>query len=226
LLHSRSYIFIPFFLFFLGYVLLENASPDVETSKIVGGLSAKYGNAKGWTAQYSREAISKTMAILGDVERHDVAEGKLYFKPPHLLRLEQISPQNESLITNGETVWWYLPLKKEVYKYPAAEFGRELSLLSDVLKGLKYSEDIYRITLKKNPETEDHHIILKRDPPWQDIDHLEMIISKGDFTIKQLDIYNSIGGLTRFLLGDWKEVAANKEFFTFSPLSDVKVIDK
>jgi outer membrane lipoprotein-sorting protein len=224
-LAHRPYFAILFYILLFVYMLPGNAYPDVESSKIISGLRAKYGNATGWNAKYAREAISKTMAMLGEADRHDVARGNLYFEPPHFLRLEQDSPQKELLITNGQIVWWYLPIKKEVYKYPAAKFGQELSLLSDVLKGIEYSENEFQIAIKETPETGSHHIILKRDPPWQDIDHLEMMLSKEDFAIKQLDIYNSIGGLTSFFLSDWKEVQPKPESFTFSPPPGVKVID-
>jgi outer membrane lipoprotein carrier protein len=224
-LGRRPYFTIPFYILLLVYILPVNAYPDVDSSKIIKGLREKYGNAEGWSAEYTREAISKTMAMLGEADRHDVAAGSLYFESPHFLRLEQDSPQKELLVTDGHTVWWYIPVKKEVYKYPAAKFGRELSLLSDILKGMEYSEKELQIAVKETPQTGNHHIILKRNPPWQDIDHLEMVLSEENFAIERLDIYNSIGGLTRFILSDWKKVRSNPESFNFPPPPGVKVIE-
>ena len=223
---AKSYLIIPLFFLLLESILPGKALSDDKLSTVIEGLGSRYGNAKGWSADYTREAVSKTMAILGAAERHDMATGRLYFKPPHFLRLEQAAPQEELLLTDGQTLWWYLPLKMEAYKYPAKKFGQELRLLSDVLQGLKDAKDKFQITLKANPETNTYHLILKPEPPWQEIDHLELIIHKGDFSIKQVEVYNNIGGLTRFLLTDWKEKALFRNgFFSFSPPPNIKVID-
>jgi len=226
-LNSKPLFIIPLFLVLLGSIALGEAPPDDNVSTVIGGISGRYGKAKGLAAEYTREAISKTMAKLGVADRHDLAKGRLYFNPPHFLRLEQASPQEELLLTDGQTLWWYVPLKKEAYKYPAKKFGQELRLLSDILKGLKDTQDRFQITLKAISETNIYHLVLKPEPPWQEIDHLEVIICKGDFAIKQVDIYNNIGGVTTFLLTDWEEINRfSPGFFSFSPPPGIKVIEK
>jgi len=225
---AKSYriVFI-FFLFLFGFISLARALPDDQLSNVISGMRDKYGNAKGWKAEYTREAISKTMAMLKTAERHDLAKGSLYFKPQHFLRLEQASPQEELLLTDGQTLWWHIPLKKQAYKYSAKEFGKELGLLSDIFQGLKDVKNNFQITLKTGPETSTYHLILRPEPPWQEIDHLELIMLKQDFSIKRIDIYNNIGGLTRFLFNRWEEKGPFKKgFFSFSPPSDVKVLEK
>jgi len=225
---AKSYriVFI-FFLFLFGFISLARALPDDQLSNVISGMRDKYGNAKGWKAEYTREAISKTMAMLKTAERHDLAKGSLYFKPQHFLRLEQASPQEELLLTDGQTLWWHIPLKKQAYKYSAKEFGKELGLLSDIFQGLKDVKNNFQITLKTGPETTTYHLILRPEPPWQEIDHLELIMLKQDSSIKRIDIYNNIGGLTRFLFNRWEEKGPFKKgFFSFSPPSDVKIIDK
>ena len=226
-MNSKYCLIIPLSLLLLGPIPLRKALSDDKLSTVIRGIRDRYGNAKGLTAEYTREAISKTMAMLEVAERHDLAKGRIYFSPPHFLRLEQASPQEELLITDEQTLWWYLPLKKEAYKYPTEKFGRELRLLSNILQGLKDTEDSFRITLKAMPETNTYHLILKPEPPWQEIDHLEVIVLKADFAIKQVDIYNTIGGLTRFLFTDWEEKDRfSPGFFSFSPPPGIKVIEE
>jgi chaperone LolA len=167
------------------------------------------------------------MVTLGVSERRDVAKGTLYFKPPYLLRLEQASPQEELLLTDGQMLWWYIPGKKEAYQYTTETFGKDLRLLGEVLQGLKGAEDNFKITYQDNPEATTYQLALMPDPPWEDIDHLELRIGKEDFIIKQVDIVNTIGGLTRFMLSDlWEDVSLQEGLFTFSPPLGVKVIEK
>ena len=127
--------FCLFFLLVLGSA--RHLLAGDEVSRIIDGIRNGYGDAPGITADYTREAVSKTMALLGTEERHDIAQGRLYFRPPYSLRLEQTSPQEELLVTDGQNLWWHVPHKNEAYRYPAMEFGRELRLLSDILMGLR-----------------------------------------------------------------------------------------
>jgi len=201
--------------------------PDDQLSKIISGVSNRYGSAQGWKAEYTREAISKTMAMLETGEKHDLAKGSLYFKPQHFLRLEQTFPKEELLLTNGKTIWWYIPLKRQAYRYAAEQFGKELALLSDIFQGLKDIQNDFQITLKAGPETTTYHLVLRPKVPWQEIDHLELFILERGYSIKQIDIYNTIGGLTRFIFNRWEEKEPFKKgFFSFSPPSDVEVFEK
>jgi len=111
----------------LGPILSGKALPDDQISNIITGMRDRYGKAKGWKAEYTREAISKTMAMLETGERHDLAKGRLFFNPPHFLRLEQVLPQEELLLTDGQILWWYLPLKKLAYKYPSPRFWQGIT---------------------------------------------------------------------------------------------------
>lgn len=222
---SRSRLTIPLLLFLSGFMFVTQALPDDDVSTVIQGIRDRYGNAAGITAEYTREAISKTMAMLGAADRQDVAQGRLYFKPPHSLRLEQITPQEELLLTDGQTLWWYLPLKKEAHKYPAAKFGHELRLLSDILMGIRDTRDNFQITLKPHSEINTYHLLLNPDPPWIDIDHLEVIVLREDFAIKQVEIHNKVGGLSRFILSGWQERAQlNNGLFSFSPPQGTKVV--
>ena len=209
------------------FLVLDLAAPvsaGDEVLFIMDGMRNRYGNAKGIAADYTREAISKTMALLATAERHDIAQGRLYFKPPYSLRLEQTTPQEELLVTDGQTLWWHVPHKKEVYKYPALEFGQELRLLSDIFMGLRDARANFEIALRSHPDTNALLLILKPDPPWPDIDHLEVMILRDDYTIKQVEIYNMVGGLTRFVFSGLQEKDRLEEaLFSFSPPPGTKV---
>lgn len=223
----RSLVLFSCLLFFLVLGFTKQALAGDEVSRIIDGMRSRYGNAEGITAGYTREAISKTMALLGTADRHDLAQGRLYFRPPYSLRLEQTSPQEELLVTDGQSLWWHVPHKNEAYRYPALEFGRELRLLSDILTGLRDAGANFEISLDSHSDTSVSCLTLKPDPPWADIDHLEVVILKSDYTIKQVEIYNMVGGLTRFVFSGLKETDRLAEtFFSFSPPHGTKIIEQ
>ena len=223
----RSLVLFSCLLFFLVLGFTKQPLAGDEVSRVIDGMRNRYGNAAGITADYTREAISKTMALLGTADRHDIAQGKLYFRPPYSLRLEQASPQKELLVTDGQSLWWYVPHKKEAYRYPALEFGRELRLLSDILTGLRDAGAHFKIALDSHSGANVFSLILKPDPPWEDIDHLEVMILRNDYTIKQVEIYNMVGGLTRFVFSGLQETDRLEEtLFSFSPPHGTKIINQ
>lgn len=206
---------------------VKNASPDDQLARIINGIGDRYGEISGLTSDYTRESISKTMAMLKVADRHDLAKGKLFFKPPNFLRLEQASPQEELLLTNSETLWWYIPIKREVYKYPVEKFGKELQLLSSILKGMKGITDDFLISLGPGKEVNASLLMLSPKQPSQEIDHLEVEIDKENFSIKQVSVYNNISGVTKFFFKNWEQRNNfNKDFFSFSPPPGTRVIEK
>jgi outer membrane lipoprotein-sorting protein len=224
---ARSLVLFFCLLFFLVLGFIKQALAGDEVSRIIDGMRSRYGNAVGITADYTREAISKTVALLGTADRHDIAQGRLYFRPPYSLRLEQTSPQEELLVTDGQSLWWHVPHKNEAYRYPALEFGRELRLLSDILTGLRDAGAHFEIALDSHSDANVFSLILKPDPPWEDIDHLEVMILRNDYTIKQVEIYNMVGGLTRFVFSGLKETdRLDEAFFSFSPPHGTKIIEQ
>ena len=93
--------------------------------------------------------------------------------------------------------------------------------------GLRDAGANFEITLGSHPDTNSFRLILKPDPPWTDIEYLEVMILRNDYTIKQVEIYNMVGGLTRFVFSGLQEKDRFEEaFFSFSPPQGTKLIEK
>ena len=87
-------------------------------SGILEGIRNKHNHLPGLTVNYTREVITRSMSMLGKQVKGDLATGRIYFRPPYFLRLEQKTPQTEAIIADGETLWWYIPQKKQAHQYP------------------------------------------------------------------------------------------------------------
>ncbi|MDY7035737.1 MAG: outer membrane lipoprotein carrier protein LolA, partial [Thermodesulfobacteriota bacterium] len=199
---------------------------DDQLSGIIKGVQGKYRNLPGFTITYTREILSKSMAMLGEPVKSDLATGQIYFKPPHFLRLEQEKPKPETVITNGEILWWHIPHKMQVYRYPSHKLGEELRLLVDIFYGLRRAEDSFKIILMGPGDKREHRVRLTPDPPWPQVDHIDLSVVKEDYFIKIVEIHNYMGGITRFILGDLTEEEKLEEgLFRFVVPEGVKVID-
>jgi outer membrane lipoprotein-sorting protein len=200
---------------------------DDQLAGILEGVQKRYGPLPGLAVSYEREVITRSMAMLGIQTQKDLASGMIYFKPPNSLKVQQETPDPEVVIINKDTLWWYIPQKKQVYKYPSHKLGQEMQLLSDIFRGLQQVESRFKVTLIAYHTDTGCEIKLEPDPPWEQIDHIKLWIDRGKYTIRIIEIYNYLGGLTRFTLGEPSARDVFEEnFFHFLVPEGVTVIEE
>ena len=210
--------------FFVLLIMIQGrAFGDDKLSAIVEGIQKEYKDLPGLTIKYTREIITRTMSILGEEAKGDLATGTIYLKPPGYLKLEQETPESETVLVSGETIWWYVPKKMTVYRYPSQEFGKELRLLSDIFGGLMKVEEKFQIEMLPGDDTDESFISLRPEPPWQEVDHVVLKVTPG-YSIVGVDIYNQLGGITRFKIAETVRTDAFTEgFFDFTVPEGVQV---
>ena len=197
-----------------------------EKADLLKGIQGKYSRLPGMTVTYTREVITRSMSMLGDRLKGDLARGRIHFRPPHFLRLDQETPEQETVIADSETLWWYIPKRKIVYKYPARTFAAELRLLSDIVRGLTQVEEGFDVSLVGKDKEGRSMIELRPDPPWVEIDHL-VISATEEYEIRQVDIQNQLGNLTIFRLEDLSVRNGFEDgFFMLLPLEGVTIVEE
>ena len=218
---------IMFFLLPIVLFLFQSspASAEVRLTDILDGILKRYGDLPGLTVPYQREIITKSMALLGDQMKTDLAEGEIHFKPPYYLIVQQEKPRPETVTTDGNTLWWYIPKKSLVYQYPANKLGKELRLLSDIFQGLSEVGDSFDVIQSDLGNKQEYQLKLIPNPPWEEIEHIVLSVDRDIYSIKVMEIHNVLGNITRFILGDFS-VRENFEegFFRFVAPDGVKVI--
>jgi outer membrane lipoprotein-sorting protein len=206
-----------FFAFGLFWVLFQWCPGwgSDDLSRILKGIQEKYGDAPGLTVPYSREVITRSMSMLGNQVKGDLAAGTIYFKPPYFLRLEQKSPEVELIVANEDKLWWYIPKEKRVYEYPPKAFGKELRLLSDIFRGLTDVYERFHVNMTGLTKQGQYEIELRPNPPWQEIDRITLLVTAG-YDIREVNIHNQFGSITRFRLeGVTVKERFDKDFFQF-----------
>ena len=197
---------------------------DQQLPQILDGVRKTYSPLPGLSLPYEREVITRSMAMLGGGTNKDLATGQLYFQPPSFVKIQQETPKPETMYTEGPVLWYYVPHKNEAYRYPSPDF---VQLLSDIFQGLRDAEERFDILLLRVSEDGRCELKLSPNPPWPDIQHLELTVSQMDYTIQKVVIYNIAGGITRFILGDLHvENSFPENFFRFSVPEGVDVIEE
>jgi outer membrane lipoprotein-sorting protein len=195
-----------------------------DLPQVLDGLKKTYGHLDAISIPYTREVITRSMSMLGSQAKGDLATGTIYFRPPDLLRLEQEKPKVETIIANSTTMWWYIPDKKTAYEYKTGQFGKELSLMTNIFRGLVEVEDNFQVTLHGKNSLDEYEMELIPTPPWQEIQKIE-VMATNDYRIRTTKIHNLLGSITIFMLGEFTEIhTLDERFFTFTAPKGVKVI--
>ncbi len=211
-------------------VFQGTASGSDDLPRILDGLKKNYGGLDAISIPYAREVVTRSMVMLGNQAKGDLATGTIYFRAPDLLRLEQEKPRVETIIANSMTMWWVIPAKKTVYEYKTEEFGKELRLMTNILRGLAQVEDSFYVKLQEKDEAKEKEspgvckITLIPNPPWEEIQKIDVTVGD-DFHIQTVKIYNFLGSVTIFTLEKFTEIhTLDKRFFTFTAQKGMKVI--
>lgn len=220
---TNKYILLSFFLLM---AWTNHAFAEVSVNQVLDKVVESHKQyTKGLSVPYTREILTKSMAMFDDDMEFDRATGVFFFKAPHFLKVQQNTPSEEYIISNGKDVWWYVPGKKTAYKFDA--IGKELSILSMIFMGLKNPDDTFNITFTEPEKTEEYCLKLTPKESWEEIDNIRVTVSGSDFKIIRIEIDDVIGNLTRFKLGEYKlQHDIDEGFFDFNLPEGVEVIQE
>ncbi len=102
---------------FMFTLLTPVAWAEITKTDVLSGLKDRYTHMTGMAGDYIRVTTSPSMEKTYKASSSQTASGRLFYKKPNKLRLNQTAPDPELLITDGTTVWWYIPEENVVQKY-------------------------------------------------------------------------------------------------------------
>ncbi len=195
-----------------------------DAFQLLGQATQRYVKAQGLFIRYSREVKTRSMSMLGGEARGDLATGRIIVMQPHFMRLEQQTPREELIITDGNNLWWYIPEEKKAYIYPGDRFGKQIRLIGQVLSQQgELGEKFKAKVVEEAPKTK-WVVELRPDPPWQELDRLLVRISKSR-GITGLEMVSPLGTRTIFEFKEVKEASGLKpSLFQFTVPEGVKLI--
>ncbi len=220
-------LFLLLFLFFFGqivsaYQLSSKTAPmpddlSLSLDEIITHVEKRYSVA-GFSAQFSQTSTIKAMDIT------DTASGAAYFKRPGKMRWEYETPERQTIITDGNTLWVYRPDDNQVMIGKAPSFfkgGKGFSFLSD----MKEIRQKFKMSLEK--EGPEGFFVLKLLPKEKTVDIVKILltISKATFDVVEIVTYNSYGDQTRFVFSNIQfKKKIDDSLFHFIIPKDVEVL--
>ena len=113
--------------------------------EILAQVQERYTQSGGLIADYQRISTTPSMEGVFQSTSQQMAAGVLQYLKPDKLSLDQKDPRPEKLVTNGQTVWWYIPDEKQVHLYKNVDVYGELKPLLDFLGGMSGLEKDYYV---------------------------------------------------------------------------------
>ena len=212
--------------FFSQAVLGQDSSQRLNFTSNVSGLTlddiikkveSRYA-VSGFSAFFLQASTIKAMEIT------DSASGKAFFKHPDKMRWEYETPDRQTIITNGNTLWIYRPEDNQVMVGKAPSFfedGKGFSFLSD-MESVKKK---FYILLEKKAEDDTHVLKLLPIEKTFDVSVIYLFVSTKTFEVVKIVTYNSYEDETRIEFKDIRfKQKLDESLFNFNIPEGVEVL--
>ena len=195
------------------------ARAQTSPSELAAKVQARYQSIHSLKADYHR--LSRFQAAGGQPGRVVEGKGKLTWARPLSLRLLQLEPRRELVVTTRQGVWWSRPQRRRADLYPLEQFTSGLRSLLDALGGLARLEKSF--TLEK-PDPEEQALgqggpVLVLKPKQSRVDLKRLVIwFSPDLVLRGFRMVSLMGDVTEYRLSRVKvNPPLTPETFTFTP---------
>src|SRR5262245_8427636 len=154
--------------------------------------------------------------------------GILYLRRPGMMRWEYQSPSQKLFVSDGKTVYFYLPEESQVQKTPVKESrDQRIPFLFLLGKG-NLRKDFSKLELARNdkPFFEGNQVLYAY--PKKDIDEFSRILMEFDphsLQLQRITIFEVDGSRSEFVFRNIKEnLGLNAEMFSFKVPANVEVV--
>ena len=212
---------------------------------VVKNVESNYKNIVAFKGSFNQTATLKT---LNKVQK---GQGKIFYKKPNKIKWQYMNPAEQEIISDGKTLWMYLPENRQVYIYELADDkgaanqgqipGNFLTSLGDMRRDFSV-----RWGTPKDRDAQGNYIIeLVPKEPVANLRNIFLIVrqditavSSSTFPVLASTVYDSYGNMTNIefinieVLETADETVAAKKrgwtlpdsMFTYLPPANVEIV--
>jgi outer membrane lipoprotein carrier protein len=195
-----------------------NSQEIVE--KILDGIEKRY-SVSGFSAAFTQESTLKAMDII------DSATGNLKVKRPGMMRWEYVSPDPQTIVTDGDRLWIYRPEDNQVMVGNAPAFfkdGKGAGFLSD-MKLLRAKFTVF-IENNNRVEGEDYHLKLIPEDESLELAAIILTVDPETYIIKNIVTFNAYEDETRIRMTNYNfDINLDDDMFYFTIPKGVDILE-
>ena len=191
---------------------------NLTTEDVVARVKASYAGARTFTCDVRRVTAS---GMLG--QRH-VMRGTMTSLLPDSFRIDYVSPFEQSLVCNGETVWLYTPRNNQVIVSSVEDYA-EREMLGDLIG---YFERDYAYALAGEEEVDGSDTVVlemtakESDNPYP---RGRVWINLETWLPAEVELTDDLGNTVSYRLSAIRlNVAVDRSSFNFTPPPGVEVV--
>ena len=195
------------------------AASEQELQAIIDNVQAEYEQTSDLYASFIQ--ISHLRSMSKPKESH----GIVYFKKPGKMRWEYTDPEQQLLVSDGKTMWFYVAEDAQVIVQNAEDaYGSKTPVT--FLSGMgKLQGDFYMSLLPESDPATAYKLELLPKQPQPELAKLVLTIDPSAFRIIHTAVYDPYGNITDvFLQNIEANIAPPDELFTFEIPAGVDVI--
>ncbi len=185
---------------------------------VMARLQARYDATRSFKAAFRQEIQSQAL------NQQLVSSGTVYYLRPGRMRWEFSSPDRQTVVADGETLWIHQEAQRQVVKIRLERAFRTKTPISFLIGLGKLSEDFDAEIRPRGPHGE---IVLNLLPRARDADvgRLELWLTPETYDIVGAVVADATGGTTRWeFSGLERNVALGDELFRFTVPQGVDVV--
>jgi outer membrane lipoprotein carrier protein len=195
------------------------ASGDITQE--VKKLEQAYESLKDMQADFQQETRSGTIAV---VQR---AKGQVYFKKVGKMLWKYETPEEQLIVLDGKTLWFYLPAEKQAMKNNFTTLPQHI--VADLFRGRMDVLSKFRASfIQRTPDDTSDQVILELVPIEYDptLSKLVLWLDPASYLIRKTSLLDAFGNRTELMFGDIKvDHGLSDSLFTFTPPSGVDVFE-
>jgi len=200
--------------------------PSQPSPELLERVNDHYRTMESFEADYKQIAESPTMGGPQAIVFKDVSYGKMFFKKPDMIRLDQTKPREETLVSDGKVSWWSIPDEKKAYKYTPQSQSGALKALVDIFSGKGTLSESFRVLLL---DEKDGAIMLRLNPnvSGSDFEYIDVTLDAKSLKLMALDLAYLMGQKTNFTFENVKEgVDLASDYFSFVPPKGTEILNQ
>ncbi len=201
-------------------LLSSNISYSLTLNEIVDRVQERYEKTKNFQADFTQTSILKT------VKQKQISKGKVFIRKPGMMRWEYKEPEEQFIISDSKTIWFYVPSDKQVMISNVVSDSDSHSP-NTFLAGSGKLRNIFNIEFENGGEISQSQYLLRLIPKKSQPNMAKLIIgvNREDFKIEMSIMYDIYGNQTTV---NFLNIETNKEIpegaFSFEVPQGVRVV--
>jgi outer membrane lipoprotein carrier protein len=189
-----------------------------DARAVVARLQARYDSTSSFKAAFRQEIQSQAL------NQQLVSSGTVYYLRPGRMRWEFSSPDRQTVVADGETLWIHQETQQQVVKIRLERAFRSRTPVSFLIGLGKLSDDFEAEIRPRGPHGE---IVLSLLPRARDaeVGRLELWLAPETHDIVGAVVADATGGTTRWEFSDLeRNMALGDDLFRFTVPQGVDVV--